>query len=103
VAKIAGVLGIYVVGKATDGQLDATNKCRGEKRVLRTLVENMIKEGFHGGRVRIAHCQNPEAAAQLKAALTEQYPESDVRIDVCGGLCSYYAEIGGLLVGYEGA
>ena len=24
-----------------------------------------------------------------------------VRVTACGGLCSYYAELGGLLVGYE--
>lgn len=101
VAKIAGVLGIYIVGKATDGELDPTHKCRGEKKVLRTLAEDMKEAGYCGGKVRIAHCQNPEAAAQLKAALTEQYPGCDVQIDACGGLCSYYAEIGGLLVGFE--
>ena len=101
VAKIAGVLGIYVVGKAADGVLDATHKCRGEKKVLRTLIDDMKAAGYHGGKVRIAHCLNEEAAAQLRAALTEQYPGCDIEIGVCGGLCSYYAEIGGMLVGFE--
>lgn len=101
VAKIAGVLGIYLVGRATDGTLDPTHKCRGEKKVLKTLVEDLKAAGYCGGKVRIAHCLNPEAAAQFKAALTEQYPDGDIQIDVCKGLCSYYAEIGGLLVGFE--
>lgn len=102
VAKIAGVLGIYLVGKATDGVLDPTHKCRGEKKTLRTLVEDMKEAGYNGGKVRIAHCQNPEAAAQVAAMLTELHPGGDIQIDDCGGLCSYYAEIGGLLVGFEG-
>lgn len=101
VAKIAGVLGIYVVGKATEGTLDPTHKCRGEKKVLKTLVEDLKAAGFCGGKVRIAHCLNPESAAQLKAALKALHPNCDVLIDVCKGLCSYYAEIGGMLVGFE--
>lgn len=103
VAKIAGVLGIYVVGRAHEGVLDPTHKCRGEKKVFRTLLEDMKAAGFSGGKVRIAHCMNPEAAAQLKSMLTEQHPGCDIQIDNCKGLCSYYAEIGGMLIGFEGA
>ena len=103
VAKIAGVLGIYLIGRAHEGVLDPTHKCRGEKKALRTLIEDMQAEGFNGGKVRIAHCMNPEAAAQMASMLKELYPNCDVQIDTCRGLCSYYAEVGGLLIGYEGA
>lgn len=103
VAKITGILGIYVVGRAHEGVLDPTHKCRGEKKVLRTLIEDMQAEGYNGGKVRIAHCLNPNAAAQLSSMLLEIYPDCDIQIDDCKGLCSYYAEIGGLLIGYEGA
>lgn len=103
VAKIAGVLGIYLIGRAHEGVLDPTHKCRGEKKMLRTLIEDMHAEGFAGGKVRIAHCMNPEAANQVAAMLTEAYPSCDIQIDSCKGLCSYYAEIGGMLIGYEGA
>lgn len=101
VAKIAGVLGIYVVGRAYEGTLDPTHKCRGEKKVLKTLAEDMKGAGYSGGKVRIAHCQNPEAAAQLSGALLAEFPDADIQIDVCKGLCSYYAEVGGLLIGFE--
>ena len=101
VAKIAGVLGIYIVGRAYEGTLDPTHKCRGEKKVLKTLQEDMKAAGYRGGRVRIAHCQNPEAASVLKNALLSEYPGADIQIDVCKGLCSYYAEVGGLMVGFE--
>lgn len=103
VAKIAGVLGIYVVGRALDGTLDPTHKCRGEKRVLRTMLDDLKAAGYQGGKVRIAHCQNPEAAEQFKASLLAEFPGSDIQIDVCKGLCSYYAEVGGMLVGFEDA
>ena len=42
VAKIAGVLGIVVVGKASDeGTLQQMHKCRGEKRAIDTLFKEM--------------------------------------------------------------
>jgi len=103
VAKLAGVLGISIVGRAHEGVLDPTHKCRGDKKILRTLLEDMQTEGFSGGKVRIAHSMNSEAAAQLSSMLNELYPNCDIQIDTCKGLCSYYAEIGGLLIGFEGA
>ena len=104
VAKLAGILGIRIVGKASDvGTLEQQHKCRGEKKALLTLQEEMRKNGFGGGKVRIAHCQNLQAAETLKAALLEEWPDSDIVIDTNKGLCSYYAEQGGLLVGYEDA
>lgn len=35
------------------------------------------------------------------AMIREEFPEVDVSVSQCLGLCSYYAEKGGLLVGYE--
>ena len=37
----------------------------------------------------------------LKEMLLQEYIECDIEILPCRGLCSYYAEKGGLLVGYE--
>ena len=102
VAKITGVLGIRIVGKASDqGTLEPTDKCRGEERSLATLLENLKGAGLRKGKVRIAHNQNESAAEKLKNLIQTQLPETDVNIHVCRGLCSYYAEKGGLLVGFE--
>lgn len=102
VAKIAGVLGIRVVGKASDvGTLQQLYKCRGEKKALETLFEEMQSMGFRGGKTCIAHCFNPEAAAKLKERIQSVFPKSNVRIEPTTGLCSFYAEQGGLLVGFE--
>ena len=47
VAKAAGFLGIHIVGKASEaGELDPTDKCRGEKKALGTLVRRMEEMGF---------------------------------------------------------
>lgn len=102
VAKIAGVLGIRVMGVASEvGTLEALHKCRGEKKALETIADEMRQRGYAGGRVKIAHCFNVDAAESLKAMLLADWPGADVSIEPCAALCSFYAERGGLLVGFE--
>lgn len=102
VAKIAGVLGIRAVGRASaEGTLELLDKCRGEKKALQKLLERMTEQGYVGGRVLIDHCQNLTAAEALRAMIQAAYPDAPVQIGETYGLCSFYAEQGGLLVGYE--
>lgn len=102
VAKIAGVLGIRIVGEASErGTLQPTHKCRGEGKSLATLLSSLQKAGLCQGKVRIAHCENEAAALELKTMLQKALPQVDIKIHTCRGLCSYYAEKGGLLVGFE--
>lgn len=102
VAKIAGVLGIRIVGKASDaGTLEPTDKCRGEAKSLSTLLKNLKENGLKEGKVQIAHCRNEAAAEKLKGMIEAELPNVTVAIGKNLGLCSYYAERGGLLVGYE--
>ena len=102
VAKIAGVLGIRVVGKASDqGTLEPINKCRGEAKSLAAILAHLKASGLSAGKVRIAHCENEAAAQKLKDMILDEIKPEDVQIHPCRGLCSYYAEKGGLLVGFE--
>lgn len=102
VSKIAGVLGIRIVGKASDqGTLEPTNKCRGEAKSITTLLSNLKAAGLSQGKVRIAHCRNEAAAKELHDMIREALPQVDVKIHTCRGLCSYYVEKGGMLVGFE--
>ncbi|MBR2366639.1 MAG: DegV family protein [Oscillospiraceae bacterium] len=102
VAKIAGVLGIRIVGKASDkGTLEPTNKCRGTERSLAAILTHLKENGLSKGKVRIAHCMNESAAQKLKTMILNQMEQAEVKIHLCRGLCSYYAEKGGLLVGFE--
>lgn len=101
-AKVAGVLGIRVVGRASDkGTLESLAKPRGEQKALEAMLNEMAKGGFKGGKVRIAHCFNLKAAEKLQQMILDCFPGSDIQVLSCGGLCSYYADLGGLLVGYE--
>lgn len=102
VAKIAGVLGIRVVGKAGDeGTLEPMDKCRGEKKALAAIVKHLKENGLNTGKVHIAHCCNENAANTLKEMIEAEFPGVSVSIGKNLGLCSYYAERGGVLVGYE--
>jgi DegV family protein with EDD domain len=102
VAKIAGVLGIRIVGKASEqGTLEPTDKCRGEAKSLSTIVKRLQENGLESGKVHLAHCQNEAGAKALQKMIEETLPEVTVTIGTNLGLCSYYAEKGGILVGFE--
>lgn len=101
-AKLAELVGICVVGRASEkGTLEPTGKCRGEHRAIESIMNSLQNLGLGGGRVKIAHCDNASAAMRLKKMIVEKLPEVRVDIERCRGLCSFYAERGGLLVGYE--
>lgn len=101
VAKAAGLLGIRLVGKASDvGTLEPLSKCRGEKKAMLEMFRLMKENGFKGGPVRISHCYNEGAAALLKEKIRSEFPKCEIKELLCTGLCSYYAEKGGLLLGY---
>lgn len=102
VARMAGLLGIRVVGRASDqGDLEPLNKCRGEQKALVAITEQLRELGLRSGRVNIAHCFNESAAERLKEMIESAFDGVTVSVYRCGGLCSFYAEKGGLLVGFE--
>ena len=102
VAKLAGVLGIRIVGKASDvGTLEIINKSRGVKKMLEDIIENMKKTGC-SGKVLIHHCENIETAKKVEELIKENFKNVTTKISSVGGLCGFYAERGGLLIGFEG-
>ncbi len=104
VARIVGIAGICIVGRASDeGTLEPMHKCRGEKRSLEVLINELEAEGFGSGKISIGHCQNESAALQLKELILAKFNNASVEIHKLRGLCSFYAEKGGVLVGFEKA
>lgn len=102
VAKVAGLLGIRIVGKASDvGTLEQLNKCRGENKALDAIVNHLKELGFNGEKIRIGHCLNLKAANELKNRILAHFEKAKITIYECRGLCSFYAEKGGLLIGFE--
>ena len=102
VAAVARMLGIRVIGQASDGgELEVLCKTRGEHGALERIVLELKGHGYTGGKVHIAHCGNLEAAKRLQQMIHAVFHGAQVDVSECGGLCSYYAELGGLMVGFE--
>ncbi len=100
-AKAAGLLGIRVIGKASDkGDLEQLSKCRGEEKTLKYITDFIEKIGAKG-KIRISHCFNFETAKKLMEMLKSKYPNLDIKLQTAKGLCSFYAEKGGMIIGYE--
>ncbi len=101
-AGAVGILGIQILSTASsEGTIQPVEKCRGEKKTREAMVQHILDTGYRGGKVRIHHAENPDAAGALAASLRERFPEADIEILPCAGLCSYYAERGGVIVGFE--
>ena len=102
VAKIASILGICLIGKASDeGTLEPLGKSRGVKKAISGVVQAMLENGYKGGKVIISHCFNKEGAEELKKKICDLFINADILIQNTKILCSFYAEEGGMLVGFE--
>ena len=102
VASAIGVLNISIFATASEeGTIQQISKCRGEKKVVKSMIEHLENAGYHGGKVRISHADNLKLAHSVRDKILELYPHADIIVYPMGGLCTYYAEKGGLLVGCE--
>lgn len=102
IAKASGFLGIRITGKASnEGKLEILDKCRGESKALISLVDNMKNDGLQSGKIIINHCFNQKAAEQLKRIFRKEFRNAVIKINPCRGLTSFYAERGGLMIGFE--
>lgn len=101
-AGMAGILGIKILGTAsTEGTLELLEKGRGKFTIYDKAIEEMVARNYKGGRVVLAHCFAPDIATYVANKLKEQWPNCDIEIMKTSGLCSYYCEKGGLLLGFE--
>lgn len=100
IAKAVSLLGLRIVGCALDGELHPMHKCRGEKRAIAQLWQAAEEMDFRGGKVRISHTCNPAGAEAFAALVRAKYPDCNIQITENRGLCCFYAEQGGLIIGF---
>ena len=102
VAAAAGLLGIRVLATGNpEGQIVIAAKCRGEAGTLKAFIKNLEEAGYEGGRIYIAHCLNSDFAKRIKQTILEKYEQAQILIYETRGLCSFYAEKGGILLACE--
>lgn len=99
---VVGLLNIRMVGEASSqGTLELLQKARGHKKSLTAAFEELQKAGYAGGRIVIAHRNNDKFCQQFSELVLATYPQADIELIPTSGLCSFYAEENGLLMGYE--
>lgn len=106
VSKMAGMtaklLGIRMIGIASDvGTVQPLHKCRGTEKTYSLALQEMRERGFVGGRVILGHAFQEAGAEIMKNMILAEFPSSRITVMPLSGLCCYYAEEGGLLVGFE--
>lgn len=102
VGSVVGLLNIHIIGiRSEEGTIEMSGRARGEKKALKTLLKDIVDNGYSGNKLEIAHVLNRETAEKFADQVREKFPKADITISPTSGLCSFYAEMGGLIVGYE--
>ncbi len=98
---IAGHLGFWGIGVASDaGEIAIRGKARGDKSMVRFLVEEIKRIGLAGMDIRISHCQNATCARMLVEALKREFANVRFAVMETRGLDSFYSERRGLIIGF---
>ena len=102
VGAVVGLLNIRMVGEAShEGKLELLQKARGQKKAVTAAIEEMLKAGYKGGKVVVTHRNNEKICQQIEEGLRAKFPDLSFQTVPTSGLCSFYAEEGGILMGYE--
>ena len=101
-AAVVGLLNMRMVGEASkEGTLHLLHKVRGEKKAVAAVVDEMIKAGYKGGRAVITHRNNENICKKIEEKLSEKFSDIEFISVPTSGICRFYGEEGGMLLGYE--
>jgi len=102
IGKVIGLLNIRMVGEATsDGKATLLQKSRGQKKSISALISEIKAAGYHGGSLIISHTNNIDMANEIATKIKEFEKDANITIIENSGLCSFYSESDGIIVGYE--
>ena len=102
VGTVVGLLNIRMVGEASKtGTLELLQKARGQKKAIKAAFDELLKAGYTGGHITIAHHNNEKFIEQFSELIRDKFAHASIEVLPTSGLCSFYAEEGGLLMGYE--
>ena len=102
IGTVVGLLNIRMVGEASKtGTLELLQKARGQKKAIKAAFDELLKAGYAGGHIMISHRNNEKFIEQFSELVREKFAQASIEVLPTSGLCSFYAEEGGLLMGYE--
>ncbi len=83
-----------------NGRIEIIGKARGLKKMFAQVLQDMERRRSSVRKVVISHCGNADAAEALGQSIREKWADAAVEILQTRGLNSFYAERGGLIIGY---
>ncbi|MGF3214505.1 DegV family protein [Facklamia sp. P12945] len=102
IGNMIGLLNIRLIGKrSSEGTIELAQKARGHQKAMKKLWAEIKSKGFNGGKIFINHVLNPEASQELQSMILAEFPHAEINILPSSGLCTFYAQRNGLIVGYQ--
>ena len=93
VGTVVGLLNIRMVGEASKtGTLELLQKARGQKKAIKAALDELIKAGYTGGHITIAHRNNDKFIEHFSELVREKFAQASIEVLPTSGLCSFYAE-----------
>jgi len=102
IASAIGFMNIKILGTASKtGTIEQVAKCRGNNKMIDKIISELKESGFIRGKIRICHVECLEFANAVADKIRSIFDCTDIKIVPARGLCSYYAERGGIILGCE--
>lgn len=102
-AKLADTFHICPILEGTrEGTIAQRGQARGQKKAFSQLLKQITKDckEQQPSHMVISHCHCPEKAFALKAAITERFPDIQIRITATGEISTIYAGEGAVITAY---
>ena len=98
VGFVASRLNIWGVGAGIDGGLKLLSKVRGETKMVLAILANIQSRNFDRELIVVEHCENQALAERMSDLFREKWPGVECVIIPTKGICTYYAERGGMVI-----
>jgi len=103
VAKVASMLNVKPVCAEVEGKLSMVDKAMGTNKAMAKIVKKITDDKsveFEKRILAIGHVRCKEKAIQLKEEILKHVKFKDVVVVETRGLCTTYADDGGIIVSY---
>lgn len=99
---IAKTLNIKLLMRENDGEIEVTEKVRGDKKSLRRFIEQIgeYTKNIEDKVLTITHCNDEERANSVIQDIKRKYPFKEVFLSEMGPLISTYAGEGALVMSF---